>query len=163
MTVTVAQFLSVLETMGSTVTYHRESGGTVCDCRTPEGFRDPAWHRANPTEPDCNEQGYVGATITSLTLKAAVQPVLARSFRRPSERADDLLGDVQLDDHIGIFPVVWGGNTLDFDNWNESGSDFIEYDGHRYTVISQDKIPDVDGDPNHHWEIGLRRMDGDRP
>jgi hypothetical protein len=162
-TQTVDQFISVLETMGSIVTYHRESGGDVCPCRTPEGFRDPAWHRDNPLEPVCNEQGYINPDVVSFTVQAAVQPVLARSFRRPSEREEELLGDIQADDHLGIFPYQWGGNTLNFDNWSESGSDYIIYDGHRYTVISFDLIPDIDGDPHHHFEVGLRRMKNERP
>jgi len=163
MTATVQNFIATLQSMGSTVLYHRESSGDACPCKTPEGFRDPSWHRENPLAPVCNEQGYLAATITQFTVKAAIQPVLARSFRRPSERADDLFGDVQTDDHIGIFPYSWSGNVLDFQDWNESGSDYIEYDGRRFTVISSDKIPDIDGDPNHHYEVGLRLLTGDRP
>lgn len=73
-----------------------------------------------------------------------------------AERVSDLLGDIQRNDHIGIFPVEWNGNTLDFSTFSEAGEDFILYDGRRFLVVAADKIPDVDGDPNHHWEVGLR-------
>lgn len=160
MTATVPQFLSVLSQMGSDVTFHREEGGIPCPCRTPEGFRDPAWHRANPDEPVCNEQGFL-ANVTEFVVKASVQPARTRYYR-PSQRADELLGEVQRDDKIGIFPTEWANNIIDFTGWSDAGEDFIVYDGHRYLAVSADKIPDIDGDPNHHWEVGLRLIKDDR-
>jgi hypothetical protein len=155
-TATIPEFHRMLEMMGSDVTFHREEGGVPCPCRTPEGFRDPAWHRANPTEPVCNEQGFINIVVTEAIVKAAVQPATGGQRRLVNERADVLLGDVQRDDRIGIFPVEWNGTTLDFDDWSEAGEDYILHDGKRYISVAADKVPDVDGDPNHHWEVGLR-------
>ena len=157
MTVTVETFQSLLLTMGSDVTYHREEGGVFCPCRTPEGFRDPAWHKAHPLEPVCNEQGVLAPDITEFGVKASVQPVRG-STRRVAERAIELFGEVEQDDHLGIFPVEWQGNTLDFAKWSDAGEDYIVYDGRRFVVVAADKLPDVDGDPNHHWEVGLRLL-----
>jgi hypothetical protein len=161
MTVTVPQFLAILMRMGSDVTYHREEGGTPCPCRTPEGFRDPAWHRAHPTAPICNEQGFLTVAV-EFAFKGMVQPALS-VYSRGSQRANDLLGDIQRDDRLGIFPCAWGGNTLNFEGWSEAGEDFIVYDGHRYSIVSADKLADVDGVPDHHWEVGLRLLTGARP
>lgn len=161
MAATVGEFTAMLEQMGSTVVFHREEGGTACPCRTPEGFRDPAWHRSHPGEPVCNEQGFL-TTPVEFTVRAAVQPIRMR-YNRPGQRDSDLLGEIQTDDRIGIFPCTWGGNTLDFDNWSDAGEDFILYDNKRYLAVSADKVPDTDGDPSHHWEVGLRLIKRGRP
>lgn len=155
MTATIPQLVATLEQMGSDVTYHREDGGAVCPCRTPEGFRDPAWHRAHPLEPICNEQGFLTVAVEFI-VKASIQPAVTRSFSRPDQRTDVLLADVQKNDKIGVFPVEWNGKTLNFLDWSEAGEDYILYDDHRYMVVAADKVPDIDGDPNHHWEVGLR-------
>jgi hypothetical protein len=159
---TIAQFNSVLTSMGSDLVLHREQGGTPCPCRTPEGFRDPSWHAANPGAPVCNEQGYLDPVVTEFTVKGSIQPAQT-AYRRLSQRVSDLLGDIQFDDKIGILPCSWGGNTVNLRDWSEAGEDYIEYDGDRYTVVSADKIPDVDGDPSHHWETGLRILTASRP
>lgn len=157
---TVAQFNGVLETMGSDVVYHREAG-SPCPCRTPEGFRDPAWHIANPDEPLCNERGIL-AVVTEYTVKGSIQPAMTAN-RRMSQRANDLLGDVQRDDKVAILPCTWGGHTLNLDGWSDAGDEYLTYDGKRYTVVAVDKVPDVDGDPNHHYEAGLRLLSAGRP
>lgn len=153
---TKEQFARVLERMGSDVTFHRETGGNACPCRSREGFRDPAWHRAHPSEPVCNEQGFLAATVTEFTVKASIQPAEVRSRSRPAERANDLLGDIERDDHIGIFPTSWQGTRIDFSEWSEAGEDYILYDGRRFIVIAVDKAPDIDGSSDHHFEVGLR-------
>lgn len=102
-------------------------------------------------------------TVTTFAVKAAVQPAQSRSFTRSAERVDALLGDVEKDDHIGIFPVVWEGNTLDFTDWGDAGEDYIVYDARRFVVVASDKVPDIDGNPNHHWEVGLRLVKFGRP
>lgn len=161
MTKTIAQFNSLLETMGSDIVFHREDGGTPCPCRTPEGFRDPSWHVANPDAPVCNEQGYL-TTATEFIVKGSIQPAQT-SNRRTSQRASDLLGDVQVDDKVAILPCSWGGQVVDLAHWGEAGEDFLLYDGNRYTVVAADKVPDVDGDPSHHWEAGVRLLSAARP
>lgn len=260
MSATVPGFLEVLSAMGSNVTYHREDGVTACPCRTPEGFRDPAWHRLYPpvvladgqaaigydgndivtviwkglTEntikqlitdhaasddttprpatgsmdlagnfqagpaihtfhatfqelnlaqtawhfniatgdfqvgvreggvwPVCNEQGFV-VTPDEFQVKASIQPAIS-GITRAAERANDLLGEVQRDDKLGVFPCAWQGHELDFSDWSAAGEDYILYDGRRYVAISADKLPDIDGDPSHHWEVGLRLVKNARP
>lgn len=160
---TKSEFARVLERMGSDVVFHREQGGTPCPCRSREGFRDPTWHRDHPLEPVCNEQGLLAAVVTEFTVKASIQPAEVRSRSRPAERANDLLGDVERDDHIGIFPTSWQGTAIDFSRWSEAGEDYILYDGRRFIVIAVDKAPDVDGSPDHHYEVGLRLVKSERP
>lgn len=259
MTATLDQFLATLESMGTTVMYHREAGGANCPCLSREGFRQPAFHNTKsptlalgaaggptgackyrvtfvkaegecgsskesatinpanqivvltniPLGPKgttqrkvyrsrdggayglittlndntttafndaavadpaaaiipavCNEQGQIAQVVTEFTVKAAVQPAIARSRTRAAERVDELLGEVERDDHIGIFPVNWQGNVLDFRDWSPAGEDYILYNGRRYLAVASDKVPDVDGDPDHHWEVGLRLVKTERP
>lgn len=157
MSATATAFQSLLMTMGSDVTYHREEGGAPCPCLTPEGFRSPAWHKANPFAPVCNERGILAPVVIEFAVKASVQPVRS-STRRVGERAVELFGEVEQDDHIGIFPVNWNGHALAFNDWSEAGEDFIVYNARRFYAVSADKLPDVDGDPDHHWEVGLRLL-----
>lgn len=160
MSATAAAFQALLNTMGSDVTFHREDGGFACSCLSPEGFRSPAWHKAHPYEPVCNEEGTL-PVLTEFVVKASVQPIRS-STRRAVERAVELFGEVQQDDHLGIFPVEWNGKAVDFFGWSDSGSDYILYDGRRFFAVAYDKLPDVDGNPSHHWEVGLRLVSGDR-
>lgn len=179
MTATIDKLNEMFTQMGSDVTFHREEGGVACPCLTPEGFRDPDWHDTHPegdanpdlagppwngvNPPPCNEQGYQTVVSQDFVVKAAIQPAQPSTYRRQNQRANDLLGDIQVDDKIGIFPVTWNGNTLDFTDWSEAGEDYILYDGDRYIAIASDKVPDIDGDPNHHWEVGLRLVKATRP
>jgi hypothetical protein len=158
---TTTRFAEMLQRVGSDIVYHREEGGEACPCLSPEGFRDPTWHLAHPEEPVCNEQGYL-TTATEFTFKGSIQPALTR-YERGSQRANNLLGEVQRDDRIGIFPAEWGGNQLDFSDWSEAGEDYLLYDGLRYTVVTCDWLPDVDGSPRHHAEVGLRLLSAERP
>lgn len=162
MTVTVARFHNTLSIMGSDVTYHREEGGTACPCRTPEGFRSQDWHRDNPTAPVCNEEGFLAVTVTEFVFKGTVQPAIMAYYRN-AQRVNALLGEVERDDRFGIFPVHWQGHTIDLDDWSAAAEDYIIYDGDRYVVVSADKLADVDGVPDHHWECGLRLAKLGRP
>lgn len=147
--------------MGSDVVVHRETRGDACPCLTAEGFRDPAWHQVYTGYPVCNEEGLL-AVVSEVVVKGSVQPART-AYGRPSQRANDLLGLVQRDDKIGILPCTWDGVGVDLTRWSESGSEYLLYDGDRYTVVSADKVPDVDGDPSHHWEVGLRLLSAQRP
>ena len=175
---TLQRFISILERMGSDVTFHREGVGVDCPCRTPEGFRDPIWHIdniegvSNPTLPvgwgginpaACNEEGKQRVAVFEMIVKASIQPSsMMGGTRRSPERLSDLLGVIQRDDHVGIFPCRWLGQTLDFNDWGLAGEDFIVYDGRRFNVVAVDKVPDIDGNPNHHYEVGLRLMKNER-
>lgn len=169
MVVTVNRFLALVEQRGSPVVFHRESGGEDCPCRTPEGFRDPVWHVENPTAPICNELGILNSLITEHSMKAFVQPATGgmRGRQRVAERIEQMfqnLGEFDADDQFAIFPVTApDGSTLDFDAWGVGGEDYIEYDGRRFVVVAVDKLADIDGDPNHHWELGLRLISAARP
>ena len=153
------RFLALLAANGSNVRYRRADAVVPCPCRTDEGYRDLGWHLENPSQPMCDENGMlhdVGST-TDMTVKAFVQPI--QSTRATRLTAEDLLvlfGEIQADDHLGIFPYTWGGVTLNFRNWSTVGEDFIEYAGQRFTVVNSNLIPDTDGDPYHHWEVGCR-------
>lgn len=153
----VPRFLNLLSERASDATYHREAGAVPCPCRTPLGYRNPKWHVDNPTEPVCNEQGLLNAVVVEFPVKAFVQPVQAGAVRRlTGEYVAQMFGDIQMDDHLGMFPLSWGGNSLDFHGWSQAGEDYILYDGRRFLVVSANKIPDpADGQP-HHWEVGLR-------
>ncbi len=157
---TVEEFLAKAVTHGSNITYHRDESVTLCPCRTPEGFRDPIWHIQNPGSPVCNEAGLLPqvGTTANVVFKGWCQPVQSGAVRRlTDEQIVQLFGEVQADDHLGLFPCTWGGNILNFYDWGSSGEDWLEYNSRRYVVVSVNLIaaPDT-GDPFHHWECGLR-------
>lgn len=156
----VARFLARLSVSGQSVIYHRESGGTPCPCRK-RGYRDPVWHDANPSAPVCNEEGFLDPVVIEVTVRAFVQPVQSRGIQRQSTEIpiELWLGEIQADDHIGIFPIEWAGTALNFRDWDMAGSDYVLVDGRRYVSVNSNKIPDPsDGDVYHHWEVGLRLM-----
>lgn len=160
---TVSLFLSLLSAHGSDARFRRVDSLVPCPCLTPEGFRDPIWHSENPAEPICDENGMLpdsGATI-DISVKAFVQPIQStRATRLSTEYIEQMFGQVEADDHLGIFPCEWAGKTLNFRDWSQSGEDFVEYDGQRFLVVNANKLPDPDdGNPNHHWEVGLRVID----
>jgi hypothetical protein len=162
MTATGSVVTALFEQMGAPVTFHREDNGTSCPCRTPEGFRDPSWHRANPAAPVCNEQGFLSSVILDIQIKAVINPPRMRG-NRGADRTDALLGEVQAGDRIGIFPCSWQGFTLKFEDWSDAGEDYVIMDGKRYVVVESAKVTDIDGDPNGHWECGLRLVKSERP
>ena len=160
---TVAAFLQVLQQHGSNVRYHRDDSITECPCLTPEGFRDPEWHDANPTAPVCNERGFLAdpASSTDVIVKAFVEPSQStRATRLTTQYLTEMFGELQSGDHIGIFPYSWAGVDLHFYNWSPSGEDFIVYDNDTYIAVAAHLLPDPsDGNPHHHWEVGLRLVD----
>jgi len=111
----------------------------------------------------CNEAGEIPQNPVDVTVKAFVQPIQStRATRLSTEYLQELFGVIEADDHLGIFPVTWSGATLKFDDWSQSGDDFIEYDGRRFYVVNANMIPDPgDGNPRHHWELGLRLLRSD--
>lgn len=159
---TVPRFLKLLQLRGSPVRYRRVDSLIVCPCRTPEGFRDPQWHLQQPTPkpPLCNEAGYLPdpARTVDVTVKGFIQPIQStRATRLNIEILMETWGDIEADDHLAILPYAWNGTTLNFYDWGNSGEDFVEYNGRRFTVINVNLIPDPsDGSPTHHWELGLR-------
>jgi len=112
----------------------------------------------------CNEAGEIPGNAVDVMVKAFVQPIQStRATRLSTEYLQEVFGNIEADDHLGIFPVEWAGTTLSFDEWSQSGEDFIEYDGLRFFVVNSNMIPDPgDGNPRHHYELGLRliRSDG---
>lgn len=159
---TVDDFIKLANARGSVVTYHRDDSFVPCPCRTPEGFRDPIWHLENPAAPECNEAGMLpqpGSTA-AFNFKGWVQPVQSGAVRRlTSEELVQLFGEIQSDDHIGLFPVQWGEKVLNFYEWGQATEDWIGYNNRKYTVVNANLIaaPDT-GDPWHHWEVGLRLL-----
>lgn len=161
---TVARFDALVAAHGSPVRYYRDGSLVPCPCRTPEGSRDLEWHLQHaldvPPPPMCNAAGMIPDpdSTADFMVKAFVQPVQSGAVRRlMSESLEVMFGEVQEDDHLGIFPITWGGQRLDFTEWSATTKDFIEYHGRRFNVVSVNLIPDpADGNPEHHWEVGLR-------
>jgi hypothetical protein len=161
---TVQQFIALVQAHGSTVLYHRDDAAIPCPCRTKQGFRDPIWHLQNPSEPVCNEAAMLpdSGTLAEFIVKAFVQPVQSGAVRRlTAEALQELFGEIESDDHIGLFPVEWQGKMLNFFDWSQATEDWIQYNGRIYTVVSVNLIPDPsDGNPAHHYEVGLRLVRG---
>lgn len=155
---TVDNFNSLVQRKGNPAIYHREDYTVACPCRTPEGYRDPEFHAANPELPVCNEQGLLSGPSTHLAIKGFVQPIQStRATRLSAEYIYTLVGEFQLDDHLGIFPVYYLGTRLEFRDWSQAGEDYVQYMGRRFIVVNANMIGDpADGNPEHHWEIGLR-------
>lgn len=156
---TIQQFKNLLAAKASDVTYHRDDSLVPCPCRTPEGFRDPIWHDAHPEAPVCNENGYLpGGDSVTATVKGFVQPIQStRATRLQTELLIQMFGEIQSDDHLGIFPMDWNGVDLNFTSWSGSGEDYLIYNGRKFTVVNVNTIPDPDdGNPNHHNEVALR-------
>jgi hypothetical protein len=71
-----------------------------------------------------------------------------------------MFGQVQTDDHVGIFPTTWAGNTLNFRDWSQTGAEYVVYDTRKFMVVNANLIPDPsDGNPYHHWEVALRLLE----
>jgi hypothetical protein len=157
---TIPQFIALLTTNGSSVRYRRSDSMVPCPCRTPEGFRDPIWHLQNPEAPMCDENGMLAesGTTADIIVKAFMQPIQStRATRLSTEQLLVMFGEVQADDHLGIFPYTWLNTVLNFRDWGRSGEDFLEYNGQRFTIVNANLIPDPsDGNPAHHWEVGCR-------
>lgn len=150
---------SIFERKGAPVLIHREGDTVPCPCRTPEGYRDPEWHKAHPDAPVCNANGFLVNPI-DLTVKAFMQP--AQNGRRGMSSITELFGQIQTDDYLGMFPLSAGAITLYFDNWTTSGAEYIAYNGMRFIVVGWSLIPDPhDSGKNHHWELALRRINAD--
>lgn len=153
----VDRFVRLVATSGSRAIYHREESGVDCPCLSPEGFRSPKWHATHPVEPVCNEEGKLDGVVVDLEVRAFVQPVQSGATRRlTSDYAMQIFGEVQQDDHLGIFPLAWSGIELDFSSWGQSGEDYILYNGNRYLVVNSNLIPDPENGEPHHFECGLR-------
>jgi hypothetical protein len=157
---TIPAFIALLNQHGSDVHFHRSDSMIPCPCRTPEGYRDMSWHIMNPEAPMCDENGMLSDpnALSDLIVKAFCQPIQStRATRLNSEVIAAMFGDIQADDHLGIFPVEWQGTTLNFRQWGMSGEDYVEYANQRFTIVNSNLIPDPDdGNPWHHWETGLR-------
>lgn len=154
----LTSFNTLVNTRGQTALYHKDEGSQPCLCRTPEGYRDPLWHLENPNAAECNESGFLPSVLQT-TVKAFIQPLYGgrTGSRVANARILEMFGDIQIGDHIGIFPLVWNNIVFNFRNWGRSGEDYIEFNGDRYTVVADALIPDpVDGSVGHHWEIQLR-------
>jgi len=157
---TIPDFKALLLVKASDVRFHRSDSMTPCPCRTPEGFKDPVWHLQNPAAPMCEENGYLPDPVatTDAIVKAFMQPIQStRATRLSTEELLQMFGEIQADDHLGIFPCDWNNIGITFRNWGRAAEDYIEYAGERFTVVNANLIPDPDdGNPAHHWEVGCR-------
>jgi len=152
------EFHKLVKKNGSDAIYHRDDSDDACPCRTPEGYRDPMWHLANPSENQCNEAGFLPGLPVNLLVKAFVQPIQStRATRLSTEYLLQMFGEIEADDHLGVFPFEWAGVRLNFQDWGRSGEDYIAFNGRRFTVVNSNLMADADGgEVNHHFEVGLR-------
>lgn len=161
---TVADFINLVLRHGSDVVYHRDESAVPCPCRTKEGFRNPEWHLQHPAAPVCNAAAMLPqpGTTDEFNVKAFVQPIQSGAVRRlTTEALQQIFGEIESDDHIGFFPVVWQGKMLNFYGWGSATEDWIRYNGRDFTVVAVNLIPDPsDGNPYHHYEVGLRLVRG---
>jgi hypothetical protein len=158
---TVRRFHRLLMRSASDVIFHRDDSVDPCPCRTPEGNRDPIWHLQHPMAPVCNEAGFLPGSTLNMEVKAFVQPIQStRATRLTDEYLVQMFGQIEANDHLGIFPCEWRGQIISFDDWGPSGEDWIEYAGKRFTVVNINTIPDPsDGNPYHHHEVGMRLIE----
>lgn len=157
---TVPLFTTMLLQHGSDAEFHRIDSTIVCPCVTPEGSRDPEWHIKYSLSPVCNEAGKLPdpANEIHITCKAFCQPIQStRATRLQTEFIQAMFSEIEADDHLGIFPVHWQGVFLNFHDWSQRGEDYIVYNSRKFIIVNANLIPDPgDGNPEHHWELGLR-------
>lgn len=146
----------IIATRGSMVTVHVEQNASVCPCRTPEGFRDPIWHKTNPLAPQCNAEAYIQSAI-EYNLMALVMPA---SSRGSINYLTQLFGEIKTNDHVGVFPVLINGEVnVDYSQWDRSGSNYILYNGLKFFVAGWNLLPNpYNTKVMDHWELGLRLM-----
>lgn len=158
------QFLNLVNLRGSNGVYHREMGGISCPCISPEGYRSPKWHIDNPLAPVCNEQGKLNYDVISIPIKGFFQPVQSsRATRLSTEYVEQLFGQLETDDYLLISPLEWNGIELNYNDWDQTGEDYMLFHNRRYFVVNSNEIPDpANGDPHHH-EVGLRLVKTGRP
>src|SRR5215218_8156641 len=134
---TVATFNSIITQRGTTVLFHREDWTVPCPCRTPEGYRDPEWHMQNPLAPICNAEGFLSGPTVTMPVKAWVQPIQSsRATRLSTEYLESMFpGEIQADDHLGIFPVNFSSTRLEFRDWSQDGDDYIQFFGRKFIVV----------------------------
>jgi len=109
----------------------------------------------------CDERGFLtdANSTTDITIKGFMQPIQStRATRLSTEQLLQMfLGEIQADDHLGIFPCTWQGQAINFRDWGRAGEDYLVYNGSRFTVVNANLLPDPDdGNPAHHWEVGAR-------
>lgn len=156
-------FTSLIHRKGTTLVYRKDQALSVpCTCRTEEGFRDPFWHLNNPSEPDCNEVGFLPqpGEQTEIVFKGFIQAVQStRATRLSTEYQIRDFAQFEEDDHLGIFPYEWDGERLRVFEWGRSGEDVIYepmFDRY-YTIanVNNHYDPTV-SNVLHHFEVGLR-------
>lgn len=151
-------FVDLVNVRGVDTHYHKDDSTLVCPCRTREGFRDPVYHIEHPEAPVCNPNGFLPEInkIVDMTVKAFVQPARTGRF---ANRFLEIFGELRTDDHLGIFPVSWSGKRLDFDSFDDSGADYVEYNNLRFITVGSVLIPDPTSNAiMHHWELALRSI-----
>lgn len=130
---------------------------------TPDQTDEAPWNYSNPMPypifDECNEAGLLPAPgAADIAIKGFVQPAQStRLTRLADEYLTQMFGQIQTDDHVGIFPTIWAGNTLNFRDWSQTGAEYVLYDTRKFMVVNANLIPDPsDGNPYHHWEVALR-------
>jgi hypothetical protein len=147
-------------TNGIPVKVHIENDIRPCPCVTPEGFRDPLWHLANPDAPECNNAGYITGG-TDYIVNGFILPAASRG---QINYITEMFGEIRTGDRIGVLPVSAGNYTFDFSTWDSAGENFIYAQGNQYQVVGYTLIPSPDNtNIPHHWELALRLQNPVRP
>lgn len=94
---------------GQLVKFFSETEQTRCPCWSTE-FQQPdaVWHEANPSEPICNDEGYLVGVVSEIEGYAFMIPYGSAS-RREIPAFDHYIkqfGPIQQHDHILIAPTI---------------------------------------------------------
>lgn len=112
--------------------------------------------------PVCNDDGII-PVIDERTIKGFVQPAFISSRSISNQFITQAFGQIQADDHFGFFPMTYKDEAIDFSNWSDAGSDWVEFNDMRFLAITQNVAPAPDNaSVSHHWEVALRRINRDR-
>lgn len=112
--------------------------------------------------PECNDDAII-PVIFERKVKGFVQPAFISTRSRSNQILIEQFGEMQADDHIGVFPLQYENYQLDFTDWSDAGSDWIEFNGLRFIAVAWNLLPAPDdASVNHHWEVALRRINNDR-
>lgn len=111
---------------------------------------------------ECNDDAMI-PIVDERRVKGFVQPAFISTRSRSDQILLEAFGEMQADDHIGVFPLTYDEYALDFSDWSDAGSDWLEWNGLRFIAVTANLLPAPDNaNVNHHWEVALRRINQDK-
>ncbi|WP_432400955.1 hypothetical protein [Wukongibacter sp. M2B1] len=130
-----------IDKYGQSAILHKYIPGTRCTCYDEStGYCDPQWHRDNPTEPECNEEGYLDGSTEQTPLKAFIFPSSDLNRKLVDEVVLSSIGKIDKDDYIYV-----GKSDVDIFNL-DIDIDYLEHNNKKWQIINPDsyKIGDID-------------------